>query len=495
MGLELDRDTFDAAEYARFSDRLRESLDALEVVLSREGFGEGPPTIGAELELNLVDAAGRAAPINRAVLAEARERRLTLEVDRFNLEINTDPVPLAGAAFGALGDQLEQVLAGTAGAAALHGARVALIGILPTLSEDELQSGSLTEGHRYRALSHGIRRLRRACFPIRIEGEDSLVVAGDDVTFEGANTSLQLHLRVLPRDFARAHDAAQIATAPALAAAVNSPFFLGRRLWHETRVALFRQSVDDRRDACEDDWRPARVSFGHGWVRRGAFELFAQSVRLHEPLLPVLAAERPLEVVASGGMPQLSELRLHQGTVWRWNRAIYDASAGGHLRIELRALPAGPTVRDMMANAAFLLGLMLGLMPDVERMTQGLLFGHARRNFYEAARHGLDSELLWPVESVPSPQLLPALALIPDLLRVAERGLVEHGVDAAEAASLLSIVRARLAARRTGASWQRDAVAGVARLDPELLRRLLERYLELSASGRPVHEWPAGLET
>ena len=241
-----------------------------------------------------------------------------------------------------------------------------MVGILPTLRAEDLQLAALSDAARYRALNNGLRRLRQEPFRIRIDGADPLELAADDVGLEGANTSFQVHLRVDPDRFADHFNAAQLATGPVLAVAGNSPTFLGHRLWEETRVALFKQAVDDRDAAGRSSRRVSRVAFGTGWIATGAMELLEESVRLHEPVLPVLGAERPLERLAAGRVPALDELRLHQSTVWRWNRAIYDPAGGGHLRIELRALPAGPTVVDMLANAAFLLGLTLALAPDAD---------------------------------------------------------------------------------------------------------------------------------
>ena len=494
MSLEIPREEFSEADHVRFAARLRECLDALALVLARSGFGVGPTTLGAELELSIVDATGRPLPVNRAVLAGAVDPRIALELDRFNLEVNARPVSFAGRPFGALAAELSSALAAIATAAAPLGGRPIAIGILPTLAAGDLAPGMLTDSHRYRALSAAIRRLRHGPFHIRIDGDEPLDAQCDDVTFEGANTSLQLHLRVDPAAFADTFNAAQIATAPVLAAAGNAPLFLGHRLWEETRVALFRQAVDDRAAATDEDWRAARVSFGHGWVRRGAFELFAESVLLHPPLLPVVSDEDPLARARAGDAPALAELRLQHGTVWGWNRAVYDPTAGGHLRIELRALPAGPSVRDMVANAAFLIGLTLHLAPDADRLASALTFGQARRNFYEAARRGLDADLLWPSLAPPSPRLVPAARLIDDLLPAARDALVRGGVDPAEAGDLLAVVAARAASRRTGARWQGDTLAGLERGQDRAaaLRALVVRYLALSASGRPVHEWPAG---
>jgi gamma-glutamyl:cysteine ligase YbdK (ATP-grasp superfamily) len=493
MGLLIEREEFDEADRARFAARLHDGLTALAALLDRPGFGAGPSSLGAELELFLIDAAGRGLPLNRAVLAATLDPRVTVEVDRFNLEINTRPAPLRGRPFSALGGELASALAEVGRAAGTHGGRVTTIGILPTLRAADLEAGALTDLPRFRALSAGIRRLRRAPFTIAIDGEDPLTFACDDVTLEGANTSLQVHLRTPPADFARTYNAAQIATAPVLAAAGNSPLFLGHRLWEETRVALFRQATDDRGDPSAE-WRPARVSFGHGWVRHGALELFAESVLQHPPLLPVVGPEDPVACVRAGGVPELAELRLHQGTVWRWNRAVYDPGSGGHLRIELRALPAGPSIPDMVANAAFLVGLTLALAPDAERLTAALTFGQARRSFYAAARAGLDAEILWPADDAPSPRPVRAGDLVPRLLPQARAGLLTAGVDAAEIDPLLALIAARVARGTTGARWQLQTLADLERTRPRdaALAAMLERYVAAAASGAPVHGWPVG---
>lgn len=493
MGLEITREHFAPGDHERFAARLRDCLEALRVVLERPGFGEGDATIGAELELGLVDALGRPVARNREVIARAADPRVTPEIDRFNVELNATPVALAGRPFTALAAELEELLALTRAAAAPSGAAPVAIGVLPTLEPDDLGPDALSDRVRYRALSEALRRARHgAAFRVHIEGEDALDFAADDPSVEGANASFQLHLRVPPRAFARTYNAAQLAVAPALAVACNSPMLFGRRLWAETRIALFRQSVDDRAEADDDDWRPARVSFGHGWVRRGVFELFAEAAAMHAPLLPAMASEDPLAVARAGGVPRLEELRLHEGTVWRWNRAIYDHGAGGHLRIELRALPSGPTVVDMVSTGAFVLGLTLGLAPVSDELVQRMTFGQARRNFYEAARRGLDAALLWPADAAPSPRPAPLRELLTALLPVARRGLVEGGVDAGEADGWLGVVAARVAAWTSGARWQRRAVGAERRPDLSARARMLLRYAELSRAGAPVHAWPEG---
>ena len=491
MGLSIDKEEFDAADHSEFVERLNQSLQALDALLCRPGFGEGPTTLGAELELSIIDPQGRALPINRSLLAQSLDDHLQLELDRFNLEYNLTPVLMAGEPFAALEAELAGAIARMDTLAGLHGGRVVPIGILPTLRAEDLQSSAISDVPRYRALSASIRRLRHSPFLIQINGLESLTLTCDDVTLEGANTSFQIHLRVPPCSFSRVYNAVQMVTPIALALGANSPIFLERQLWDETRVALFKQSIDCRPAQEDNVHQPARVSFGHEWVREGAFELFAEAVKIHPPLLPILGKESPLECLRQGTLPRMDELRLHQGTVWRWNRAIYDPEVGGHLRIELRALPAGPTPQDMVANAAFLVGLALGLQSEVDELLPCFPFEMAHRNFYRAAQHGLDAVLLWPTKDLPSPREISVCELALEFLPVAERGLSEFGVRETEIRRMLEIIRARITSRMTPARWQRQVLKYLERRmsRPEALAKMLELYIEEIHRGRPVTEW------
>jgi hypothetical protein len=485
VGTEITTERFDERDYARFRQRLEQNLAELRRQLDRPGFGTGPVTIGAELELNLVDGTAQPLPLNQAVCAEAADPRITVELNRFNLELNSSPAPLAGRPFAALAGELSLLLARAGDAARAHQGRIAPIGILPTLGRAHLDAAAITDAARYHALDHGLRRLRRGPIRIRIAGEEPLELTSEHIALEGANTSFQVHLRVAPQDFTRVYNAAQLATAPALAVAGNSPTFLGHRLWEETRIALFKQAVEDR-DSHGPRRRPSRTAFGTGWLRDGALELFAESIRLHEPLLPRITG-------AEGDPPPLDELRLHQGTVWRWNRAIYDPAAGGHLRIEMRALPAGPTVTDMLANAAFLIGLTLWLASRDQRWTYALPFERADHGFYRAAQHGLAAKLSWPTGRGHQVKTLPAADLVTDLLSAARQGMVGAGVAAPEADRLLEVIGARAATGQTGAAWQRAALAAAeqGRSREQALVTMLDWYLSRAAAGQPVHTWSA----
>ncbi len=498
MGTRIDRETFDEHDHARFRERLEQCLSTLDRLLRRPGFGVGPATIGAELELFLVDRAARPLPLNQAVRAALADPRVNVELDRFNLELNATPAALAGRPFAALAAELGRLCDHVGAAAGAHGGRPALIGILPTLRRDDLHPGAMSDEPRYRALDRALRQSRHDPFQIRIAGADPLELASDDVSLEGANTSFQVHLRVDPAAFTRTYNAVQAATAPALAVAGNSPTFLGHRLWEETRIALCKQSIDDR-DGRGPRRRLARMAFGTGWLRGGPLELFAESVRLHRPVLPVLGDhDLPGGGDLPGGdrwqAPPLDELRLHQSTVWRWNRAIYDPALGGHLRIEMRALPAGPTMTDMLANAALLVGLSLWLAGQDEHWTHRLSFERAEHGFYRAAQHGLAAELTWPFGPAGGLRPRRAAELVAELLPAARDGLVGAGVAAAEADRLLGVVAARVASGQTGAVWQRETLAA---LEPRLgreraLAAMFERYLAHAATGQPVHTWPAG---
>jgi hypothetical protein len=492
MGTEIDQEEFGERDHQRFAERLEECLAALGQLLERPGFGAGPATVGAELELFLIDAAARPLPHNQAIRAVAADPRVTVELDRFNLELNATPVLLAGQPFAALGGELNVLLDHLAGAARHYGGRPALVGILPTLRLADLGPGVMTDLPRYRGLNTGLRRLRQDPFRIRIVGEDPLELVSEDVALEGANSSFQIHLRVDPADFTRTYNAVQLATAPVLAVSGNSPTFLGHRLWEETRIALFKQSVDDR-PAQGPRRRPARAALGTGWLRDGALELFTESVRLYRPLLPKLGDLGRQADGAGWQAPPLHELRLHQGTVWRWNRAIYDPESGGHLRIEMRALPAGPTVIDMLANAAFLIGLSLWLAEQDQRWTYAVPFERADHGLYRAAQQGLSAQLSWPAGHRDQMRTLAATKLVPELVPAARQGLLQAGVTPAEADTLLAVISARAASGQTGAVWQRATLAAARRHhDAErALAVMLDRYLQCAETGLPVHTWPA----
>jgi hypothetical protein len=344
---------------------------------------------------------------------------------------------------------------------------------------------------RYAALNAALQRIRGERFTIGIGGAEPLSLEWGDVTLEGACTSFQVHLRVSPAEFARTYNAVQMTTPVVLAASCNSPLLLGRRLWQETRVPLFKLAVDGRNRDSRALHLPPRVDLGTGWVREGVFELFAAAVHLHEPLLPVCGRENAQAALRRGGMPQLRELRLHQGTLWPWNRPVYDSACGGHLRIEMRALPAGPSAVDMMANAAFAIGLACGLRERVDELLPALPFPLVVQNFYRAAQHGHAARLFWPGRDGTLAHR-PATELALELLPLAARGLRRLGVTRAETARYLELIRSRVESHGSGAAW---LLRQLQRLEARhgrasALRTLVKRYADHSLANTPVSEWP-----
>ncbi len=491
MSIAITRDTFSDDDYRRFGDRLSAQLAQLTRICAQTGFSAGDATLGAELELPLVGADWKPRPCNLDVLAELGDPRATVEIARFNLELNLSPVLAAGRPFSALGDEIRTLLHDLAPITARQGARVVPVGILPTVLPDDVTHAAMTDLPRYRALESQVRRLRHGPARIQIQGEEPLSIVDDGIMMEGANTSFQVHLRVTADRFSDTYNAAQLATIATVAISGNSPVFLDHLLWDETRIAVFKQSVDARTTDELALHRPARVAFGHGWVRHGAAELFADAVRLHHPIFPICDETAAYDPDAR--VPQLAELRLHQGTVWRWNRAIYDSSGAGHLRIEFRALPGGPTVQDMLANAAFMLGVTVGLRDDIDQMICGIPFALAETSFYRAARDGMTATLLWPTAHGISPAERDVRELAATLLPIADRGLELLGVDSAERSSLLGVIADRVASGRSGAHWQRTALRrlrnSLSRTDA--LTTLVSEYAARSDTNEPVHRWPA----
>lgn len=492
MGLSILQREFTQADYRAFNRRLEVSLQALKLLLARPEFGVGPATLGAELELYLVDAQGQAALQNQTVISALNDPRFTLELNRYNLEYNADYQLLQGRPFSALATAFERALKRGQKVARKNDARLVSIGILPTLKQRDFGHHVMTDTDRYHALTDSLLKLRHGKpFTISIDGPEPLSLEADHVTYEGANTSLQLHWRVLPDAFTDAYNAVQLATPLVLALSANSPLLLGHELWAETRIALFRQSIDSR-DPARVGWQlPARVSFRKGWLRDGAYELFAEAVRLYPPLLPVCGNENPLAVIAADGMPVLEELRLHEGTVWHWNRPVFDPAAGGHLRIEMRTLPAGPSVQDMLANTAWLLGLAAGLMPRINEILPAIPFELARHNFYVAAQLGIEAALVWPTGRSPAPRELPVTRLAKSVRPLVEEGLARLGVSGRERENWLHVMDARIEAATNGAHWQLQALHRYQKRCSRdaALQAMLELYIEHQSSKCPVAEW------
>ncbi len=490
MGLEIDRTNFTESDFERFGNRLRDNLQALEMVLARPGFGEGDLSFGAELELYIVDKECRPLHINQEIIAKLNDPQLTLELNRYNLEYNFKPVLLKDNCFAATQSEALAAIDKINGAAAAWGGSVVPVGILPTLEQSDTGYHAMTQLARFEALTKELTEIRGGPFTIAIEGEEKLQLAMDDVTLEGANTSFQIHLRVPANEFADFYNAVQLVTPLVVAMAANSPTLFGHRLWQETRIPLFKQSIDCRpQDSLHPI--PARVNFGNNWIRESAFELFAESVLLYRPILPDCSDEDSIAVVRNGGTPSLHELRLHQGSIWLWNRPVYDPNGAGHLRIELRAFPAGPSIVDMLANAALAIGLAKQMQSSIRGLLPAIPFTYCIANFYRAAQKGLDAELFWPSLKQSQPEYKTVPEILRNLLPNISENLASMGFVENDYQHLLKVIEERLATGQTGAQWQLSKLAEL-RKDMhkrEALAEMFKQYQLNSGANTPVAQW------
>ncbi len=489
MGREIQAIKITGEDRRTYRAKLARSLDVFARMLHEHLFDTGPALVGQEIELNLVDDRGEPSMCNADVLAEIADPAWATEVGQFNLEINVPPRQLAGDALGGLEDEIRGSLNAGDTRARGTGSRLVMIGILPTLAQTDVHEGTLSASERYRVLNEQIFAARGEDMRIEIDGAERILTHSDSITPEAACTSVQLHLQVSPDAFARYWNAAQAIAGVQVALAANSPYLFGRQLWHETRITLFEQATDTRPDELKRQGVRPRVWFGERWIT-SVFDLFEENIQYFPALLPICEDEDPLAVLESGECPQLAEMSLHNGTIYRWNRPVYAVVDGApHLRVENRVLPAGPSVVDVLANAAFYYGLVRVLAESERPIWTQLSFTTAGENLHAAARHGIGAKLYWP--GLGEAQV--AELVLRRLLPMAHEGLRRSGVDTAHADRLLGIIEQRCLTGRNGATWQiaavdRAAEAGATR--PEALRQMTQRYIELMHTNEPVHTWP-----
>jgi gamma-glutamyl:cysteine ligase YbdK (ATP-grasp superfamily) len=490
MGLEIDNTDFNEDDFNEFSSRLRANLQAMEILLARPGFGDGDLSFGAELELYIVDKDARPLHINQKIIAALDDPQLTLELNRYNLEYNFNPSLIKNSCFSATQEEALAAIEKINNCAKKWDGQVVPIGILPTLEQSDTGYHAMTPLPRFEALTTELTEIRGGPFTIAIEGDEKLQLAMDDVTLEGANTSFQVHLRVPALEFADFYNAIQLVTPLVVAMAANSPTLFGHRLWQETRIPLFKQSIDCRpNDSLHPI--PARVNFGNNWIRNGAFELFAEAALLYRPILPDCGNEDSVAIAKAGGTPQLHELRLHQGSIWLWNRPVFDPTDGGHLRIELRSFPAGPSIVDMLANAALAIGLAKLMQPTIRELLPAIPFTYCTANFYRAAQKGMDAELFWPSLKQNQPEYFSVPDILEKLLPKIPEQLLSMGFIESDFAPLLNVIDERLATRQTGAQWQLKKLSELRKSmhKRDALTAMVQEYQINSAANIPVAQW------
>ncbi len=490
MGRDVPSITVSQQDRRAYREKVRQCLDVFARMLRESRFDTEPRQVGLEIEVNLVDGDGMPSMTNVAVLEAIADPDWASELGQFNLEINVPPRQLTGDALTVLEDDVVGKLAHATARAQGAGSRPVMIGILPTLRESDVTAEAMSANPRYRLLNEQMIAARGEDMRICIDGAERLLTHVDSIMPEAACTSVQFHLQVSPEAFGSYWNAAQAVAGIQVALAANSPFLFGRELWRETRIPLFEQVTDTRPEELQQQGVRPRVWFGERWIT-SVFDLFEENLRYFPALLPLREDEDPAAALDSGEAPQLSELTLHNGTVYRWNRPVYAVEDGRpHLRVENRVLPAGPTVADVVANAAFYYGLVRALAETERPVWTQMSFAAAADNLVAGSRHGIEARVYWPGTGEAPVTELTLRRLLPQ----AFEGLRQWGVDAKDADRMLGIIEQRCLTGRTGATWQVETVRTLERGQAdrrEALRRMTQGYIERMASNVPAHAWPA----
>ncbi|WP_026876895.1 glutamate--cysteine ligase [Jiangella gansuensis] len=491
MGEDVDRREFSRADRTKYRVKVRRCLDAFERMLRESHFEFERPMTGLEIELNLVDEQCDPAMRNADALAAIADPAFQTELGQWNLEINLAPRQLSGHGAEAFENDVRASLNAAEEKARTVDLRLVMIGILPTLRQQHMSGHAMSGNPRYALLNEQILAARGEDLHLAINGRERLRATSDTIVPEAACTSTQLHLQVSPEQFPAMWNAAQAIAGVQIAVGANSPFLFGKELWAETRVALFEQATDTRSEELKAQGVRPRVWFGERWIT-SIFDLFEENVRYFPSLLPICSDEDPIDVLDHGDTPKLAELTLHNGTIYRWNRPVYAVVRGrAHLRVENRVLPAGPTVVDTLANAAFFYGLMRGLADEDRPLWTQMSFSAAEENFHACARDGIGAHVYWPgLGHVPVAELV-----LRRLLPLAHEGLRRWDVEPEQRDRLLGIIEQRCATGTNGATWQARAfhelfdTTSASRDDA--LRTMLSRYSEHMHANQPAHAWPS----
>lgn len=476
----------------QFVKKLLRDVQSLEYMLDNEWFESDTIRIGAEQEMCLVNSRTlKPATIAMEALELMKEHSwVETELAKFNLETNLTPRVFEGACLSELEAENSHNLNVISKTLKGLGADLILTGILPTLRKYDLEMSNLTPKKRYYALMEAIdKQLIGTAYELRLSGIDELLVRHDSPLLEACNTSFQVHLQVRPADFVPLYNIAQALAAPVMAIAANSPIVFGKRLWHESRIALFQQALDVRTTHNHMRERSPRVNFGSGWLEESIMEIYREDIARFRVLLSADVEEDSIGMIEKGKVPKLRALQVHNSTVYRWNRPCYGISDNGkpHLRIENRVLPSGPTVLDEVANATFWLGAMTGMHEAVPDIRKEISWEDARDNFVKAAKFGIDTNFNWFGEK----KISACDLVINELVPLARKGLESRNVRGEDIDRYLGVIEERAKKQMTGARWQLRAFTKLSKevTRDEALSVLTSSIIKNQAKNQPVHEW------
>lgn len=489
MGQEIEQTEFTPEDRRLYREKVRTNLEALRRIYDEDRFERDRDLMGVEIEFHVVDGDGLPMYVNDELLAMLEDEDFQTELAQFNIEFNLAPHKLTGSVFREIEEELNTSFHFARRRAAEMDAHVLMVGVLPTVSDLDITIEAMSPNRRYHMLNEQVLAARGEDIVVDIDGPEPLSLRASSITLEAAATSVQLHLQVSPGNFGRVWNAAQAIAASQVAIGCNSPFFLGHELMQETRIAIFEQAIDTRTEELAAQGVRPRVWFGERWVG-SALDLFEENAKYFRALLPELDDEDPMALLDAGDIPHLRAMNLLNGTVWRWNRPVYGVARGKpHLRVENRVLPAGPTMVDTVANAAYWYGLVRAIADLDEPITQTMSFNAAAESFRAAARNGMEAQLFWPgVGEVPASELV-----LRTLLPLADEGLSAWNIDRRDRDHLLGIIEQRCLTRRTGASWQvamRRKLLDRGLAPEDATMAMVREYRDGMVSGEPVHTWP-----
>jgi len=472
----------------KFVSAILKDMQALEIMLERGMFETGTTRIGAEQEFCFVDKNLRPCMIGLEVLAELKDEHFTTELAKFNLEANLDPLVFTGDALSQLESDLRGLLGKADEIAQAKGARVLLTGVLPTIIKDDLEFKNITPFERYKALNDAMIKYRGGDFEFHIKATDELITKHNTMLFEACNTSFQIHLQINTDEFVDKYNWAQAIAGPVMAATTNSPLLFGKRLWDETRIAVFEQTVDLKNQRNPEREQKSRVDFGTDWLKESVTEIFQYDVSYYRLLLASEIKEDALEMLKEGKIPKLKALSLHNGTIYKWNRPCYGITNGKpHLRIENRYIPAGPTIIDEIANTAFWLGLMEGMPDDIDQISEQLDFDNAKLNFHKAAQMGLSAQFRWTDGKVHTAENL----LMDQLIPMSRAGLKKMRIDEKDIERYINVIEQRVKKHQTGSIWLVQSFNKLRKSGnvEEAVIAVTAGMLKRQYTGTPVHEW------
>ncbi len=476
MGQEIPTTQFKDGDFNQFLANLERETEILEGWFQQKKFSSHECIAGFELEAWLVYKNALPAPINEIFLHRMNSELVTPELSKFNIELNTEPIVLLGSALSEFELGLNRNWNQCIKVANGLDIDLAMIGILPSLCENDLTMNNMSKMQRYQALNTQVFEMRKG-LPLKLDivGKDHLKSTHYNVMLEASTTSFQIHLQFDPEQAVRFYNASLIVSAATLAVSVNSPFLFGHDLWDETRIPLFEQAVEVGGYDGAAYGPTRRVGFGTAYVKESIFECFQENYRHFPVMLPILFDK---------GLQRLRHLRLHNGTIWRWNRPLIGFAENGEptLRLEHRVIPGGPTIVDMTANAAFFYGLIyyMATMPDPPE--SHINFSQARDNFYHAARKSLQAQVDWLDDRRISIRDL----ILSELIPMAKVGLQKLQLDKEDIDLYLNIISERVSCGQTGAAWQRAFVNKYGKD----MAQLTAAYIQNQKTSKPVHTWP-----